>query len=386
MKRLPRCGLLSLGVAAALALAPAPAPAAPIALGAFIPGSHDDPRLIDAFGRQVGREPVIVNSYKDWSSLPFDRSELDSIWRRGAIPMITWEPWTSGGRGFPLRAIAAGRFDRYLRRAAGSVALWGKPLFVRFAQEMNGNWFPWGRGVDGNTARDFRKAWKHVVELFRQQGATNVIWVWSPNEDSAGKFQFGPHYPGDEWVDWVAVDGFNFGGSEGWPSFTRVFGGTYDRLVTITARPVMIAETASSESGGEKAAWIASALGREAPRFSHVRALVWFDAASSRGDFRVNSSAASLRAFRRAVASPAYSATRRTLLGTPASLPGRSAAPPAPDGGYGAPSFLERLWQKLNGRYAWLAAVAASLVLLVVIVAVLALLRRSGCAKAPTRS
>ena len=78
----------------------------------------------------------------------------------------------------------------------GSAALWGKPLFVRFAQEMNGDWFPWGRGVDGNTARDFRKAWKHVVDLFRFHGATNVRWVWSPNEDSGGTFQFAPLLPG----------------------------------------------------------------------------------------------------------------------------------------------------------------------------------------------
>ncbi len=145
--------------------------------------------------------------------------------------MITWEPWTSSGGDFPLRAIAAGRFDRYLRRAAGSAAHSGRPLLVRFAQEMNGDWFPWGQRAEGNTGRAFRRAWKHVVNLFRFQSATNVEWVWSPNEDSGGRFQFGPLYPGDEWVNWVALDGFNWGGSVGWPSFTRVFGSTYDRLV-----------------------------------------------------------------------------------------------------------------------------------------------------------
>ena len=195
-----------------------------------MPGASEHPGLIDGFARQAGRRPAIVLSYKDWSSLPFSSTELDAIWRRGAVPMITWEPWTSSGRGFPLREIAAGRFDRYLRRAAGSAAHWGKPLFVRFAHEMNGNWYPWGRGVDGNTARDFRKAWKHVVDLFRFHGATNVRWVWSPNEDSGGNFQFGPLYPGDEWVDWIAMDGFNFGGSVGWPSFTTIFASTYERL------------------------------------------------------------------------------------------------------------------------------------------------------------
>ena len=344
------------------ALAPAPAAAAPIALGAFIPGASEHPGLIDAYGRRTGRPPVVVSSYKDWSSLPFDRFELDAIWRRGAVPMVTWEPWTSAGRGIGLRAIATGRFDRYLRRAAGSATAWGRPLLVRFAQEMNGDWFPWGRG-HGGTPRDYRKAWKHVVDLFRRRGATNVRWVWSPNEDSGGSFPFAEFYPGDRWVDWVGLDGFNFGGGEGWPSFTRVFASSYDRLVGITSRPLMVAETGAAEEGGDKAAWIASALEREAPGFAHLRALVWFDAEASGRDLRVNSSAASLRAFRRAIRSPAYAAGRRRLLSTPAALPGSASAPAEPAGGYGAPSFLERLRQKLHGAYLWAALSALALAL-----------------------
>lgn len=375
MDRVLRCIAQAVVVAA---IVTSPADAQPIALGAYIPGASQHPGLIDRFARETGREPVIVNSFKNWSSLPFNRAEFSAIWRRGGVPMITWEPWTSSERGIPLRAIAAGRFDRYLHQAAGSAALWGRPLFVRFAQEMNGPWFPWGHGVRGNTARDFRRAWKHVVDVFRRDGAANVVWVWSPNADSGGRFPPGRFYPGDEWVDWVAIDGFNFGGSEGWPSFTRIFAGTYNRLVAFTSRPMMIAETASSESGGEKAAWIASALGREAPRFSHLRALVWFD----RGDFRVNSTAASLRAFREAVTSPTYATTRRGLLGTSASLPGHAAAPQPPESGYGAPSFLERLWRSLHGKYAWIATVAAALVLVVVIGTPVALLRRSKHRKA----
>jgi hypothetical protein len=337
--------------------------ATPIAFGAYVPGASENPGLIDAFARRVGRRPVIVLSYKDWSSLPFDSTELDAIWRRGAVPMITWEPWTSSGHGFPLREIAAGRFDRYLRRAAGSAAHWGKPLFVRFAHEMNGDWYPWGRGVDGNTARDFRKAWKHVVDLFRYHGATNVKWVWSPNEDSGGTFQFGPLYPGDEWVDWIAIDGFNFGGSVGWPSFTTIFASTYERLARLTDRPLMIAETAANDEGGDKAAWISSALGREARHFSRLRALVWYDADKPNGDFRVDSSAGSLAAFRRAIDAPVFGATRGTLLATPSSVSGGALAPPAPESGYGVPSFLERLEGKLHGRNLVLGAALALVVL-----------------------
>jgi hypothetical protein len=365
--------LMALALAGPLA---GSARAGPLALGAYIPGASQDPAAIDAFARQVGRRPVIVLSYKDWSSLPFDSAELDSIWRRGAVPMITWEPWTSSGKGFPLRQIAAGRFDRYLRRAAGSAANWGKPLFVRFAHEMNGSWYPWGNGVDGNTARDFRKAWKHVVDVFRFHGATNVKWVWSPNEDSGGTLQLAPFYPGDEWVDWVAMDGFDFGGTVGWPSFTDVFGSTYERLAELTRRPMMIGETAANEEGGDKAAWIASALGREAPRFPRLRALVWFDDSRPDVDFRIDSSPASLASFRRAVGSPAFGADRQELLSTPAELSGGTAAPPAPGGGYGAPSFLEQLRLKLHGRYLLLAVALAVALALALLGLILVLHRR----------
>jgi mannan endo-1,4-beta-mannosidase len=371
------------------ALSSASAVAKPLALGAYIPDASEDPDRIDAFAREVGHKPVIVLSYKNWSSLPFDRVELDSIWRRGAVPMITWEPWTSSGRGFPLRQIAAKRFDRYLRRAAGSARIWGKPLFVRFAHEMNGPWYPWGAGVGGNTAREFRKAWKHVVDLFRYQGATNVRWVWSPNEDSGGNLQLGSLYPGDEWVDWVGMDGFVFGGTIGWPSFTTIFGSTYERLAKLSDRPMMITETAANDEGGDKAAWIASALQREAPRFARVRALVWFDDAKPNGDFRIASSPESLRAFRRAVDSPAYAATRRTLLSTPATLSGRAVAPQAPDSGFGAPSLLERIRLKLHGKYLWLALALTVVGLLVLSAALAVLLRRSRRRRrtaAPVRS
>ncbi|HEU5063720.1 MAG TPA: glycosyl hydrolase [Solirubrobacterales bacterium] len=355
----------------------------PIVTGAYIREASDRPEMIDRYAERVGRFPVIVMSYKDWGTIPFSSEQLDAIWNRGGVPMITWEPWTAEEEGIALRHIAAKRWDRYLRRAARSASNWGKPLMVRFAHEMNGDWFPWGRGVNGNTARDFRKAWKHVVDLFRFHGADNVIWVWSPNEDSGGSFQFAPLYPGDEWVDWVALDGFNFGGDEGWPSFTTVFGSTYDRLVALTDRPVMIAETGSSEDGGDKAAWITSALGREAPRFPRVRALVLFDGETPRGDFRVDTSPEALRALRRELDSPTYAGTRQTLLSTPASLPGGAGAPTPPDGGYGAPSLWEELKLKLHGKYLVAAAAALLLGLAVLALLVWAARRRGSRRRRP---
>jgi hypothetical protein len=371
-----RARALVAAVFAALLL-PASAGAAPISLGVFVPEVFEHPEVISAYGRQVGRQPAIVLSYKNWSVEPFYPPELDRVWAGGAISMVTWEPQTAQGEGIPLREIVAGRYDRYIRKSAEAVAEWGKPIMVRFAQEMNGHWYPWGLGVNGNTARDFREAWHHIFWIFRNHGASNVDWVWSPNEDAGGNHPLAIFYPGDEFVDWVGIDGFCWGGSIGWPSFTSIFGSTYDRIVELTSKPVLIAETAAGEEGGDKAAWIASALEKEAPRFPHVRALAWFNDEDPRADFRVDSSAASLQAFRKAISSTRYDGTRATLLATPAELPAGSAAPPPPSGGYGAPSFLEELRIKLHGKYLALALGLAVAALAALTLAALALRRRA---------
>ncbi|HEX3240970.1 MAG TPA: glycosyl hydrolase [Solirubrobacterales bacterium] len=366
-----------------LLLPAAAARAAPISLGVFVPDVFEHPGRVAAYGKQVGRQPVIVLSYKNWSVEPFYEPELERLWDGGAVPLVTWEPETADGEGIPLREIVERRHDRYIRRAAEAAAAWGKPIMLRFAQEMNGDWYPWGHQVDGNTPRLYREAWHRVFWIFRNHGADNVKWVWSPNADAGGGHPLAVFYPGDEFVDWVGIDGFCWGGDIGWPSFTAIFGSTYDRIVGITSKPIMIAETAAGEEGGNKAEWIASALEREAPAFPNIRALVWFNDEDPKGDLRVDSSPAALTAFRKAIASPTYGGTRRTLLATPASLPPGSAAPAEPSGGYGAPSLLEELRLKLHGRYLVL-AIAIGVAVLILIVAVVSLFWRRRSRRART--
>lgn len=322
---------------------------APIAVGTFIHNSYRDPDLYDDYARQVGHSPAILGSYKTWSIPLIDRPQLNAIWDRGAVPLVTWEPWGGRGRYFSLRGIARGRYDAYVRRSAKAAALWGKPVFLRFAQEMNGNWFPWGHGQHGNTPRAYIAAWRHVVGIFRAAGARNVRWVWVPNQNSNGRFPFRQYFPGGRWVDWVGLDGFNWSLSPRWQSFTALFGTSYNSLVKMTPKPVLIAETGSWEHGGDKAAWLRDALRRELPKFSHLRALVWWSVKDPRGDLRVNSSAPALGALRAAVRSPRYAATREDLLSTPERLGGRAVVAVAPR----HRSLPQRFRKALEDNYVW---------------------------------
>jgi beta-mannanase len=263
----------------------------------------------------------VVRWYQDWtpdSSYTLVSAEmLEALRARGAAPMVTWEPWDHrSGRvqgAYSLRRIAAGQFDELLVRGAREAAAWGRPLFVRFAHEMNGRWYPWGRAA--NRPRDYIAAWRHVVGIFRAEGATNVRWVWSPNVDD-GTMPFRAHYPGDRWVDWVALDGYNWGrlhGPEGWQSLGQVFGPSYDVLTRMTSKPVMLAELGATEHGGSKADWIRDALLRELPaRMPKVRAFVWFDV-EAEADWRTTSSPGAFEAFRQAVRTSAYAAPGASL-------------------------------------------------------------------------
>jgi beta-mannanase len=297
---------------------PAPASAAtPIALGAFIPGAPGDPARIDQFAALVGAHPWIVMWYQAWGNAgarDFDRAKLDAVAARGAMPLVTWEPWDhSAGVNQPryaLRTIVAGNHDAYIRKWARGAAAWGKPMYLRFAHEMNGTWYPWSPGVNGNTRSEYVAAWRRVHTLFKEAGATNARWVWAPNVLCPGTCtRFEDLYPGDAYVDLLGLDGYNWGASQAWSSWTSladVFGPSYDALAAVSARPIALTETASTELGGDKAASIRQGLLTELPaRFPRVRAVVWFDE-NKETDWRVNSSLASLAAFREAATSPLY--------------------------------------------------------------------------------
>lgn len=378
--------LLAVLAAALAALAPAGAGAAQkpsVAFGVYVPDSLEEPQKLDQFTRLIGRDPVVVGIYKQWDQIPFVESELEMIWDRGAVPMVTWEPFSYSGEEFPLRLIQRGRFDEYVRESANAARRWGKPILLRFAHEMNGDWYPWGRGVEGNNSYRYRAVWQRLVEIFRNRDAGNVQWVWTPNVNTGGENPFRDLYPGDAWVDWVGFDGFNWALRGEWNSFTEIVDNSYEEMAKLTSKPMIVAEVGSSESGGDKAAWVASALRREIPKLPRIRAVVWFNERfqdiTGEGqplDSRVNSSPESLRAFRAAIDSPQFSLTREQLLATPEKFARDSGvAPDPPQGDFGQPSLFYKYSQKLHGPYL-AAAIACAAAAALVLLAALLLWRR----------
>ena len=175
-------------------------------------------------------------------------------------------------------------------------------MILRFAHEMNYPWYPWGAGVNGNTPEQYVEAWRHVHGVFEAEGVDNVSWAWNPQAPECGS-SLQPFWPGDDVVDLVALDAYNWGTvrpGERWRSPVELFGEGLRQLREIApGMPIMIGETASSEAGGSKAAWL-----RELVRYladqPDVQAFIWFDLRKEE-DWRIASSESSRAAFQEAL-------------------------------------------------------------------------------------
>jgi beta-mannanase len=284
-----------------------------VLFGVSTPSGPNDLTQLDAFEAAAGKRVAIYSSYQSWQYLGFDPDEMSAVAARGAIPMVTWEPWDhlKGGvhqPGYSLKAIADGSIDAYITTWAREAKAWGGRIFLRFAHEMNGTWYPWCEGVNGNAPASYVRAWRHVHDIFTAVAATNVRWVWSPIAAFSGSTPFRELYPGDAHVDWVAVDGYNGGVAldwGGWRNFHRIFDASLRRLRELAPdKPIMIAEVASAEQGGSKARWITNFFASLAAR-PEITAFVWFNW-HKETDWRIQSSPASQDAFAAGVADPRY--------------------------------------------------------------------------------
>jgi hypothetical protein len=240
-------------------------------------------RQLDASESVVGARAAVVGTFADWAHAPdFPAGFAHAVNRRGAVALISWEPWDSwrGGADQPryaLRRITAGDYDALIDRWAEEVARYGRPVMLRFAPEMNGDWLPWSTGVNGNRRGDYVAAWRYVRARFERAGAINVVWVWDPIVASGGSTPLRAVFPGAGQVDWVAVDGYNWGAARrwGWQSYADIFAPTVRTLRALApGRPVMIAETGCAPDR-RRAAWVKDTF--RAARAGGVRAVVWFE-------------------------------------------------------------------------------------------------------------
>jgi hypothetical protein len=238
--------------------------------------------------RQLGRGERIIHLFYGFTDrLPSRLSDLPA----NTIPLISW-------RGVAYDSILGGHSDAVIKAAARDLARLGRPVFLRWGWEMNGNWYPWAGPTNDNDPQGYVDCWRYLHKIFTQQGARNVAWVWSINWNDrppTATNRFPSYYPGDDYVDWVGLSGYNLG-HESPPAL-------YDPLYNAYAarKPVFITEIAAADFGGVTKGDFIRKFGAYVASRPAIGAVAWFDTDTHKDapyNWRIDANADSLAAYR----------------------------------------------------------------------------------------
>lgn len=225
---------------------------------------------VTAMERWQDKKHAVINLYTNWTPSAQTRlfdHQLDNIWSHGSIPMITWEPTLAGETPDTIETqIANGKFDTFIQSwgkqlkhfLSGIDGIYGteddRRIYIRLAHEPNGTWYPWSATSGENTPDDYINMWRRTHDQFSALGLddTRLQWVWAVNNVDIGDYTAEQYYPGDDYVDWVGMDGFNWGSDYDWSSWQsppEIFEDMRQRLDTLAPeKPVVIAEVGSTSS------------------------------------------------------------------------------------------------------------------------------------------
>jgi mannan endo-1,4-beta-mannosidase len=246
-------------------------------------GVYVDPWHVDDWAQSIGAAPQAVAKFEAFSrKRTVDEYAAES--RRQGIHrmLVSWEPWTPVPAALGLEAqaapqrgmrnidIARGAQDRYIMRFARSLARFHGTVWLRYAHEMNGYWYPWSRD-----AQAYRWAWRRIVRLFHVAGARNVRFVWSVNTnlyEPAGVWLANArrYWPGERYVDDVGVTVIDFGGDKDYP--VPRFAPRLRALHREFRKPLVLAETNTDWSG--RVGWLRD-LRAMLAGMPWVRAVMW---------------------------------------------------------------------------------------------------------------
>jgi Glycosyl hydrolase family 26 len=257
-------------------------------LGVFVKGSPDTYSGITNFASITKSSPDVVMYYSGWY-VPFPTGFANTAANNGAVPLVQMDPDK-----IKVAAIASGKYDGYLSSYAEAVRAYRHPVIMSFGHEMNGNWSSWG--YKHTPATVFVAAWRHIVTLFRALGAKNVTWLWTVNiinNTQSGKIPSPvPWWPGNQYVNWVGIDGYYL--KPNW-HFAPLFGPTIGVIKNLTSDPILIAETGAvpASNQSKKISDLFAGI-----HLYGLLGFVWYDTTNSVGDrFGINQNPGALAAF-----------------------------------------------------------------------------------------
>jgi Glycosyl hydrolase family 26 len=357
-------GLCAAGVGASPGVAPTPAacgkllpPAGGVYFGLMHPQEWQapNPPRIESLERATGVTARFATFTIPWGQrLAFPSTGVVTLWRAGFVPMLrlfAFPTYDYGDDALPPSAypgpyamsrIASGEYDDQIRTFADAARATDIPILFDIDPEMN-NAHPWGGRFDGAGATSFgdpgwpdgpehfRDGYRRFVDIFRQEGATNVTFFFHPDSVygyTPGSYtepfeQFHWYYPGDQYVDWMGLsvyshpnkpDGSNVSFEEKLETFHGSdYVGSYSELAALGPKPIALSELGfdSLPSEQAKAAWVLDAAAvMQSSRYPRIAAVDWWGDDGTGGyNGDPTTSATLTAAFHAAFAQPHFEAT-----------------------------------------------------------------------------
>ena len=291
-------------------------------------GGEEDQVTVDRINAyvQVSGKPIAWAYFSNnWgTNVAFPASQVAAARAAGTTPFIRLMPRSTFDQDradpvYSMQKIIDGQWDAQLVQWARAAKAAG-PLLMEFGTEVNGDWFPWNGkysgGANGGPQR-FRDAYRHIIDLFRREGATNITWFFhvdASGSPSASWNAMANYYPGDDYIDWLGISAYGAQSrAEDWVSFGSVFDPGYQQLAAVAPnKPIALLEFAVTDNyaGKDKGQWIRDAFAAiRSGKYPRLKAVSWWNENFKNDDgttstLRIDSSAGAQAAFRAAVADP----------------------------------------------------------------------------------
>ena len=272
--------------------------------GVALEGLPSKPEVFKDKERQTGLPVSMVNFFLQWPEDPeamnFPGRTLEAVHSFGAMAVLTWEPMYYDRHGqehmIPASEILQGRYDDYIQGFASRIRELDYPVIIRFAHEMNLERYHWGGSREEygpESPERYQDMFRYVVNRFRDAEAENAMFAFCPNAESVPSpkgeedsqwNRAENYYPGDEYVEVLGMDGYNWGRTytleehgwqSRWQSFEEIFEQVYQELRSISRyKPLFVFETAAPPEGGDRDVWVQRAF-ETASRWG-LDGIMWF--------------------------------------------------------------------------------------------------------------
>jgi hypothetical protein len=269
-------------------------------------------RKIRAFKKDFKFTPHVISWSIDWDQ-SFPSKTCNRLLNIGSLPFIVWEPYIKGyEEAITLQNILDGDWDEYIQEWILSIKQFQYPVFICFAPDFNTKKPSWSIIKNGNSAKNYSSVFQKIVTMFREEGALNAIWVWSPNITSETGQSFEvlikETYPGHNYVDWIGISSLKTQKTETNENISDLFENELNIIVkNIPHKPVMISLVAYPEKGGNKQTWIQNIPQSLNTKLTDISMLIYLNE-KDENNLQLNSSSSAKEATKEILRAPIFKA------------------------------------------------------------------------------